>query len=279
MTDDATKDAIFERIAALNIAELCFDWPLYRRIITGLEGSSSLARRLRDDGIAVDAFCIHCRKTGTFRKASAHTRVAPMITQSVSSNPPPEPWQTVIVQCTRCGSAYRFMFGIYKGGIAKVGQSPSAADILSADMTRFAALLDDVDQHELRQAAMLNGAGATIGALVYLRRIFERMLERHRQEAEDLLGPIDGYATMWTDQRIEALRSVLPAEVVANRKAYAVLSKAIHELTEEEAAKYHDVLRAVIIKILQEDMSRREDELASNELRNQLAKIVGELKD
>ena len=187
--------------------------------------------------------------------------------------------QTNTAVCARCGKEYVFHFAPYRNGIAKIGQTPSPADIVNQDMLRFRDELDDLDMGELEHATRMFSLGVGVGAFVYLRRIFERLLERHHVAFVAANGPIEGYEDkMRWEERVLALSSVLPKGVIDNRKVYAILSVGIHELLEDECLLYYPVLRAAIVDILEQDIAAKQRAKSDAELRRAVDEIAGRVR-
>lgn len=264
----------------LKVPEICFSWPLYRVIVRG-EAVDSFLQFLEQVSFTFDSYCTGCKREATFRRlGDVLSKPPPSVHQSGFRAPAAmQPGQVVRATCTRDPQhVYRFYFDRYRDGIAKVGQTPSLADILSNDLKQFRPLLEPLDRTELEQATRLHSVGAEIGAFVYLRRIFERIIERHRVEYEKVHGSIAAYDGMRMEDKVLALRDVLPVQVVQNRKVYGILSKAIHALTEEESANFHDIMRAAIIEILQSDLHARQRAESARKLQDAIATAAGQLK-
>ena len=116
-------------------------------------------------------------------------------------------------------------------------------------------------------------AGFHVAAFVYLRRVFERRIEIAHEAAKN----DDGWEetaydprTMRMEDRIAALRDHLPDFHVENRKIYGILSKGIHELTEEDCAEAFSPLELGIMFILDEEIEMKRKAA-------KLAKVSGDL--
>jgi hypothetical protein len=261
------------------VVDACLNKPVYRVLARAAE-ADELALKLQYSSLTFDAYCVGCKRSATFRRVAP--RRPPDVPPSLSSPlgpPPPKDivnlWQTVTAFCTRHAShTLTFFFGLYRGGIAKVGQCPSAMDLVGAQLDRFSDVLDEADIRELRQAVMLHTHGAAIGAFVYLRRIFERLLERHHVEYVNRFGPIADYEILSVEDRVQALKDVLPPEVVDNRKVYRILSRGIHKLHEDECAVLYDVMFPAITEVLEQDIYQEQQLRNSAELRKGVARAV-----
>lgn len=82
---------------------------------------------------------------------------------------------------------------------------------------------------------------------------------------------------MRMDERIAALKDVLPPALVENKAAYGILSVGIHELDETTCRKHFPVVRQAIIAILEQDLQKRSQEEEAKRLRSEIAKIAGEV--
>lgn len=150
----------------------------------------------------------------------------------------------------------------------KVGQWPSPADLQEGRFRDYRKTIDDIDLAELKSAARLAAHGFGIGSFVYLRRIFERMVERAHQAAT--LDPgwnEQAYVSAGgMDDRIQLLRFHLPQFVVENRKFYRIVSTGLHELQEEQCIDAFDVVENAVLLML--------DEVRAEKLRQQRAKAA-----
>lgn len=127
----------------------------------------------------------------------------------------------------------------------------------------------------MRKAGGLFSHGIGIGAFVYLRRIFERLIEDARAGAQ--LDEAAFYQKRMAE-RVDDLKHVLPASVVRFKAAYGILSKGVHELSEEECKRFFPVIRAAIIMMLEERYEAEQKRLAANELESAFASIQNEIK-
>jgi len=251
-------------------AVLFLETPLYESFAVpkSVEGKQSILL-LRQGTVQFDAYCIHCKRHSPFKTASRTYR----------NNDPDVAIQDGrfehVIECQRYPvHKYVFYFRLNAMRLAKVGQFPSIADIASADIEKYRPLLK---RHfaELSKATGLASHGVGIGAFVYLRRIFECLIEHHH---DDLASPVDGFERMRMDEKIGALKGVLPPALVKNRATYGILSKGLHELDEETCKAYFPVVRAAIIQILEQDFQAREKRLAEEKLEAEIAKIANDLK-
>ena len=143
--------------------------------------------------------------------------------------------------------------------IQKVGQYPSVADLYSAKIKRYRKVLSPEDYRELNRAVGLAAHGVGIGAFVYLRRIFERLIEEAHQTASlDTIWDEERFLRSRVPEKITLLASYLPGFLVENKTLYGIISKGLHELSEEECIQYFSVIRLGIELILEERIAMKE---------------------
>jgi hypothetical protein len=262
------------------LVDLCLQKPLYKILAQG-DDAHELAEKLEETSFKFDAYCVGCKKEATFQRLLSGKKKPQMPPTTLGNHivryqeDKASLNQTLVATCSRGPHRYTFIFGPYLGGLAKIGQSPSMADIASGDVVRFTGVLEEQDVTELQQAIRLHTHGAAIGAFVYLRRIFERLLDRHYDDYIEQLGPTDDFAAMSIEDKVQLLDDFLPEEVVANRKVYAVLSKGIHALLEDECLLHYAVMYAAVVEILERDIYTRQRAKTSLELRNAVADVAG----
>lgn len=239
-------------------------------------GDTSTLINLRARNFQIDAYCVRCERSSIFKTARP-------VDSGTGSRIPEADWMfkngqfAISVICQRCGTSYSYYFIIKERVLIKIGQYPSVEDIISSEMLRYKGLLDNSDFVELRKAGGLHAHGIGVGSFVYLRRIFERLIESHRIQFETTNGAIEGYDRKRMVEKIEVLASVLPPALVKNRAAYPILSKGIHELSEDDCLAFFPVIRSAIIQILEQDLRAKEEERAAAELEKAVADIASRL--
>ena len=70
-----------------------------------------------------------------------------------------------------------FFFQLKDLTLTKIGQSPSLADLWSDTDSGYKAVLEEEKLRELKRAIGLSAHGVGIGAFVYLRRVFEYLVQ------------------------------------------------------------------------------------------------------
>lgn len=161
----------------------------------------------------------------------------------------------------------------------KIGQFPSVADLSFPELKEYNKTLSKEDMKEFRRAIGLFAQGIGVGSFVYLRRIFERIIDKAKEKAiNDGLLDEKTYKDAHVDQRIKMLANYLPKTLVESTDFYRIVSKGIHELSEEECILYFPVLRDFIFMILRQWEQIRKDEEAEKQLKASLSKIATNIK-
>lgn len=143
--------------------------------------------------------------------------------------------------------------------IQKVGQYPSLADMQMFDVEQYRSVLGKDSYRDLTRAIGLNADGIGAGAFLYLRRIIERLTEESHQKAMK--------KDNWNEQTEEEYKrnhfgdklkiledkgyDIIPEELVEVKpRIYAVLSKGVHENTDEECKELFPYMQFIIEQIL-----------------------------
>jgi hypothetical protein len=220
----------------------------------------------------MDAYCIGCEQHSIFRDTNDYTNY----TEEYALN---NRIFSVELICTRENShSLLFIFKVHEGMIQKIGQSPSIADFDSADIGKYRKILGEEKYREFKRAIGLVAHGVGIGSFIYLRRIFEHLIEEEHQEAKKSQDwDEQQYLDSRMDEKILFLQNSLPAFLVENRKLYSVLSKAVHSLSEEECLKLFAPIKMGIELILDERIEQKEKRTKIEEAKKVIADIVKKL--
>ena len=172
-----------------------------------------------------------------------------------------------------------FVVRTYGYTMKKIGQYPSVADLTFPELDEFKKVIDETSRKELGTAIGLYANGVGAGSYVYLRRIFERILDNAKTEAEQA-GAVDmsGYDRMKEVDRIRLLKDYLPAMINDNHVFYGIVSKGIHELSEDECISYFPVLKDAIFMILRQWAQKKQEQEDAKRLRASLSQIASQVK-
>jgi hypothetical protein len=155
--------------------------------------------------------------------------------------------------------------------IQKIGQYPSIADLNMHDVKKYAGVLGKTVFPELTKAIGLAAHGVGVGSFVYLRRIFEGLVESAHQAAKgEQDWAEEEYEKARMGEKIQLLHRHLPSFLVENRAIYGILSKGIHELSEAECLDAFPVVKMGIEIILdaklEEEARRKKLEAAKKSI-------------
>jgi hypothetical protein len=163
--------------------------------------------------------------------------------------------------------------------IEKIGRYPSLADLVTAEIRKYRKLLGSDAYREFSRAVGLAAHGVGIGSFVYLRRILESLIEEAHQAAQGSKGwDESAYTDARTDEKIRLLRSYLPSFMVQNRTLYSILSKGIHELSEQECLQAFPVMKLGIELILDQKLEAQERESKISSASADIAALHSQLK-
>lgn len=165
-----------------------------------------------------------------------------------------------------------------KSVIVKVGQYPSVADIHIGQVKQYDKVLVKPILREFTKAIGLAANGVGIGSFVYLRRIFENLVFQAFDEAKKDGAAIEQFESLRMEEKIKSLKGYLPSFIVENNSIYGILSKGIHELTEEECLAYFDCMRQSIELILDERLEQLEKKKKIDEVKKTLNSITSQIK-
>lgn len=186
--------------------------------------------------------------------------------------------RSIIFKCKRYGDTLAIV--VYHSQInsviMKVGQYPSVADIHIGKIKQYDKELRKPDLKEFTRAIGLAANGVGIGSFVYLRRIFENLIQEAFDEAKSSIDVVT-FDKQRMDEKIYTLKDYLPSFIVENRAVYGILSKGIHELSEDECLAYFDCMRSSIELILDERIEqvkkRKKEELVRKSINDIASKI------
>lgn len=152
----------------------------------------------------------------------------------------------------------------------KIGQYPSIADMTFPELDDYKHVISKQDRRELGTAIGLFANGVGAGSYVYLRRILERLVYQAKKNAGDKIDN-DAFENARVADRIKMLKGYVPDILIQNTTIYGILSKGIHELSEEDCLKHFPVVKECIFQILGmwENMRKKQaDEEALNKALN-----------
>lgn len=247
--------------------EFVFEWPLYTSVkISETEILNDLCE------------CIHIDGYNPFRDTESTFYLRRPIDSSFISG---DCIRTINLECQRYGDTLTLLvhFNTDRDRIEKVGQYPSVASIHIAQVKQYRKVLGESYIKDFTKAIGLAANGIGTGSFVYLRRVFEHLIEEIAADAIRS-GEIDKshFESLKMENKLQLLSNHLPEVILENKSLYGVLSAGIHELSEKDCLKYFTVVRQVIELILDEQEHRRLLEEKKKKTKNELGRIAGVIR-
>jgi hypothetical protein len=151
-----------------------------------------------------------------------------------------------------------YVFLVQADGIIKIGQYPSDRDLLDNNISKtIRKLIKDKETYKLcsdylNKSMILNSEGFGIASVLYLRRVFEYVVNSTLDYDTTLYIPMD--------EKIKN-SEYLPKQFKENKKVYSILSDGVHNLSDEECSNIFKVIYSGMIILLEEyfyQIERRE---------------------
>ncbi len=173
-------------------------------------------------------------------------------------------------------------FFVYDDGkiVIKIGQLPSLADIQFAEISKkYDQLLSEQELKDFKKAIDLAAHGHGAGSFVYLRRIFENLISKaFKTNKATIETSGDDFRKMWMVDKLKLLKNYLPSQLLEMKSVYKILSKGVHELSEQECLKYFPALKLSIELILEQKIEMEAKRKRDEEVKRQLEEINKEIK-
>lgn len=186
-----------------------------------------------------------------------------------------------ILTCVRTQEKfYVFIFNnIGNLELQKIGQFPSIADFHISQIKKYDKVLAKDKLKEFTRGIGLAANGVGIGSFVYLRRIFEGLIEEAHLKAKAISDwDEDNYTLQKMSERIELLKDHLPAFLVENKSLYGILSVGIHSLKEEDCLAYFETVKVGIELILDEKVELYQKQKKIEDAKSKIAVLTGKIK-
>lgn len=140
------------------------------------------------------------------------------------------------------------------------------ADLQLFDIEKYKYVLSNQSMRDFRMALGLYSSGVGCGSFLYLRRIFETIVEEAHKECllkEDWNE--EKYIHLHFDEKMTMIESnnveIVP-DIMRDIKnsLYGILSKGVHESSDQDCMKYFPALKILIEYILDNKLDKREKE-------------------
>ncbi|MBA6316939.1 short-chain dehydrogenase [Cellulophaga baltica] len=185
-----------------------------------------------------------------------------------------------VLTCVRTKEViYVYVYYDTETGIfQKIGQFPSIADFHISKIKVYDKVLNKERLKEFTRAIGLAANGVGIGSFVYLRRIFESLIEEAHIKAKTKTGwNEETYRKERMAEKIELLKAHLPEFLVENKTLYSILSVGIHNLTEQDCLAYFETVRVGIELILDEKLEQYAKLKKLEEAKKRIGNLTGKL--
>lgn len=181
--------------------------------------------------------------------------------------------------CKRTQSLFEFyvLWNSQTQELMKVGQYPSVADFHTHQVKQYKKVLSPEKLREFTKGIGLAAHGVGIGSFVYLRRIFEYLIQEAYLKAGDSIDST-AFQTARMNDKVEMLKDYLPDFLVEHRNLYSILSLGVHELSETICLEYFDTVRLGIEMILDEKNIELEREEKKEKARKRIANMQSAIK-
>ncbi|GGY66198.1 hypothetical protein [Marinobacter zhanjiangensis] len=247
---------------SMTAEDFYLELPLYSRIQWERDQVFHIAKLLFYVG-TIDCFCLDCGKDSTFRndrnglplelkedtykkEVERYSAISAVTTSSPLKKPePPLIQPDIYLSAFSCGRNHthklQFLYKVQSGShtnddgspsvtqfLEKIGQYPSIAALNLPEIKKYRAVLPYEVYSDLAKGIGLAAHDVGIGSYVYLRRVFERLVEDAHIVAKHESGwDEDLYKQMRMSEKITALKSHLPQFLVSHAGLYSLLSKGL----------------------------------------------------
>ena len=215
--------------------------------------------------LTIDDYCEKCDKTSSFVSKDAHTSFEtfyhsydmPHIDDYRNQTERTPICIKINLQCAKCREAH-FISLLFKGdNIVKIGQYPSFAGKEKHELERYKNIIAKY-YIELIRSVNAYSQHMGIAAFVYLRRIYEHIVEKEYAELPDSTKKSNASF----DDKMKAVDKkihIIPNELDSQKsKIYSILSKGIHEYEEDECYELYPMMKVIIIMMLDRYLSEKE---------------------
>ncbi len=239
-------------------------------------------------GIGLDRFCQTCKKIKTFIINRIECFGVDIFVEKIKKiynriggnsekllNEKLVKINGLIVLCFKCPSCSEKLYCIYEykeGGIFKLTEVPEISRTDNQILKKYKIVKSTFPYaQELMTAKKLHSKKSEIGAFVYLRRCLENYIN-------SLLKDEDSKKKLKFSDKIEKVKDEIDENVYPGLKAlYSILSKAIHELTEDECEEYFGILFASITTLLDNEIEKIKRKENGEKLAKELNKIKSKI--
>lgn len=275
-----------------SLENLFFKVPIHKEYLIDADSAGNIFNIINTNE-TFDAFCKECNENSVFR-IYKYRGYAPYYSGQWGNVPGTPDLKlkmyfeqilnnsafSVEMQCSRNQNHILLVnLVIQDSKIMKVGQYPSLYDEYIPELKGYEKITTKENIEEFKKALLLNTHGYGAASFVYLRRIFERLVEKmHEKESKKDGWNEETYRNARMSDKIEILSDSLPESLVESSTAFNILSIGIHALSDKECGEYFDGLRSAIKLILDDKVKQFKEEKNRADVKKLLLKSKSELK-
>lgn len=240
--------------------EFFIDLPLYTRIPVNDENFGKILTFICYIG-SIDTYCVECAQESIFNVQQTRQARDNIFRSSWADSR----FLDFTAVCSRNRThVARYAFKISEeSGVTKIGQYPSMADADGVKLKKYRKVLSAELYQGFARAVGLATHGVGAGSVVYLRRIFEALIEEAHLEAKednDWLNANEAtYLKARVADKVKSLKSYLPSYLVDHHTMYSVLSSGVHDMSEQECLELFPTLKIGIELILDQKIQKKEE--------------------
>lgn len=188
------------------------------------------------------------------------------------------------LECPTCNEKLTMVFLYENNSITKIYQSFISDIIEDDDIQQFKKmkLLNDYDLKELDKANQCKKLGMNVASFVYMRRIFENLLQRIYQEHKadiTIKDPSKKFTDLFVKDKVKLLKPYLPIlmseDTTSDKyiKLYKILSEGIHKLNEDVCEGLYNIIKELLLMILEKELQEKKNNKNLAELETNFNKI------
>ena len=159
----------------------------------------------------------------------------------------------------------------------KIGQYPSIYELNEEiNNKKFIKMLGDEYAGYYRNACSLYSFNTCIGAMIYLRRIFEKiLLDTYEEQKENIDIKLADFKKLRMEDKLKQLKEYLPDILFEQgfNVIYTKISDGVHNLTENECQEIFPILKTAIEEILIDKLEFQEKQKRRTEISNKIGNL------
>lgn len=239
-------------------------------------------------GLSIDRLCGKCKKIKTFIieitecfGLEAFSSQLKEISQKIARNLEDRLVEQfkkihgIIILCFYCPTCSEKIFSLYEykdGYMYKLLEIPEVSKTENYYLKKYSILKSNFSYvQELATAFKLHSKHAEIGAFIYLRRCLENYIN-------SLLKEEDLEKNLKFQDKIELVKEQIAEEVYpCLSNLYSILSKSVHELSEDECKDFFNILFKSITVLLDQAVEKIKRKKDSDDLVKEINRIKSQI--